>query len=235
MIKIFRNIRKQLLTEGRLRKYILYAIGEIFLVVVGILIALSINNWNNIKILRQTELKIYENLRNQIYEDRDILNGVIDYNKTYHEQYDFANQIIKKNNRNKIDTLIQIAPNIYKYSDFNRTGNIYQNLVNSGDIKLLKNSSIVKRIQGLEELYIYINRLEDNHFKVILKYGGTGLIDNINLSTGEIERPNEIYSFKFQNLLLVFMNISEEKEEIYRRALKEIEVLSVLIDKELQE
>lgn len=46
MIKIFRKIRLQLLSDGNTGKYLKYAIGEIVLVVIGILIALSINNWN---------------------------------------------------------------------------------------------------------------------------------------------------------------------------------------------
>jgi len=46
MIKFFRKIRRQLLTENRFSKYLLYAIGEIVLVVIGILIALQINIWN---------------------------------------------------------------------------------------------------------------------------------------------------------------------------------------------
>ncbi|MBO0329837.1 DUF6090 family protein [[Muricauda] lutisoli] len=46
MIKFFRKIRQKLLTENKFRKYLLYAIGEIILVVIGILIALQINNWN---------------------------------------------------------------------------------------------------------------------------------------------------------------------------------------------
>ena len=46
MIKFFRSIRRQLLSQNRFNKYLIYAIGEIVLVVVGILIALSINNWN---------------------------------------------------------------------------------------------------------------------------------------------------------------------------------------------
>ena len=149
MIKFFRNIRRQLIEKESIRKYVLYAIGEIILVVVGILIALSINNWNNNKILRRTELTIYENLKNQIHEDKLLLNGVVVYNNTYYEQYNFAIQIIERNDRNNIDTLVQIAPNIYKYSDFNRIGNIFQNLVNSGDLKILKNSNIIDRIQGL--------------------------------------------------------------------------------------
>lgn len=232
MIKIFRNIRKKLLEKGSVRNYILYAIGEIFLVVVGILIALSINDWNDEKILRRNELKVYDNIRNQINEDRIQLMGVIDYNNVYLEQYDYANQIIASNDSSKIDTLARIAPNIFKYSDLNRSGNIFQNLVNSGDLKLLKNSTIVKSIQSLEESYIFVNRLEENHFKVILEFGGKGVVDNINFSTGEVERPMEIYSFKFQNLLIAFMTISQEKDEVYRRAINEIDIISGLIEKE---
>ena len=46
MLKFFRNIRQKLITENRFSKYMVYAVGEIFLVVIGILIALQINNWN---------------------------------------------------------------------------------------------------------------------------------------------------------------------------------------------
>ena len=46
MIKFFRKIRQKLLTENNFSKYLIYAFGEIVLVVIGILIALSINNWN---------------------------------------------------------------------------------------------------------------------------------------------------------------------------------------------
>ncbi|MBL0027002.1 MAG: hypothetical protein IPO98_19350 [Saprospiraceae bacterium] len=46
MMKFFHLIRKKLLDEGNLKRYLMYAIGEILLVVIGILIALQINNWN---------------------------------------------------------------------------------------------------------------------------------------------------------------------------------------------
>jgi hypothetical protein len=50
MIKFFRKIRQNLLSEGKTGKYLKYAIGEIVLVVIGILIALAINNWNQNRI-----------------------------------------------------------------------------------------------------------------------------------------------------------------------------------------
>ena len=49
MIKFFRKIRQNLLTEGKTGKYLKYAVGEVVLVVIGILIALQINNWNEAK------------------------------------------------------------------------------------------------------------------------------------------------------------------------------------------
>ena len=46
MLRFFRTIRKQLMEQNKVRKYLLYAVGEILLVAVGILIALQVNNWN---------------------------------------------------------------------------------------------------------------------------------------------------------------------------------------------
>ena len=48
MIKFFRTIRKNLISEGKTVNYLKYAIGEIVLVIIGILIALQINNWNEL-------------------------------------------------------------------------------------------------------------------------------------------------------------------------------------------
>ena len=66
MIKFFRNIRKKLLRENRVSKYLVYALGEIVLVVIGILIALQINNWNEWKKERKKEEKILMQVKNNI-------------------------------------------------------------------------------------------------------------------------------------------------------------------------
>jgi len=69
MIKFFRKIRQQLLSQNRLSKYFLYAIGEIVLVVVGILIALSINNWNERRKLKIDESIILKDLIEDLNSD----------------------------------------------------------------------------------------------------------------------------------------------------------------------
>ena len=69
MIKFFRKIRQNLLSEGKTGKYLKYAIGEIILVVIGILIALSINNWNENQKLQKSKTEYYKQLLVEINLD----------------------------------------------------------------------------------------------------------------------------------------------------------------------
>jgi len=77
MIKFFRRIRQQLLTDNKFSKYLLYAIGEIFLVVVGILIALSINNWNEERITNEKEQHALLEIKSDLEHNISRLNYVI--------------------------------------------------------------------------------------------------------------------------------------------------------------
>ena len=70
MIKIFRHFRKSLILEtGNNRRYLKYAIGEIVLVVIGILIALQINNWNENRKIRAFEVKMLSEIRLELIRD----------------------------------------------------------------------------------------------------------------------------------------------------------------------
>ena len=80
MLSFLRKIRKSLLNSGSGRKYLLYAFGEIFLVVVGILIALQVNNWNETRKSGIQEKALLTELRNTIISDYEILNMSIDGN-----------------------------------------------------------------------------------------------------------------------------------------------------------
>jgi len=76
MLKFFRNIRKTNLQEGKIVNYLKYAIGEIILVVIGILIALSINNWHQEVQNRNLELRYISDLINDLRKDSTNLQGV---------------------------------------------------------------------------------------------------------------------------------------------------------------
>ena len=76
MIKFFRHIRKALLMENKTSKYVKYAIGEIFLVVIGILIALQINNCNESIKARNYEFKILHEIRKDLILDTIYFNAI---------------------------------------------------------------------------------------------------------------------------------------------------------------
>lgn len=77
MIKFFRKIRQQLLTENKFSKYLIYALGEIFLVVIGILLALQINNWNEDQKNKALEKNMLENVVENLEQNSDRLKSHI--------------------------------------------------------------------------------------------------------------------------------------------------------------
>ncbi len=70
MITIFKKIRRRLLSENNTGKYLKYAVGEIMLVVIGILIALSINNWNEVRKDRIEEQKVLKTLKSNFESNK---------------------------------------------------------------------------------------------------------------------------------------------------------------------
>ncbi len=233
MIKFFRRIRQNLIKENKVSRYVLYAVGEIVLVVIGIMIALSINNWNQERTNRTEEQNYYRNIQRQLVEDKGVIKGNIDYNSSFLAQFRYAIEIIEKNDRNSKDSLAKISLNLQRFSDFHRQSNIYQAMINSGEIKLLKNQKIIDKLQRLEEIYIYINKLEETHSKAVMTFVVPNIISSIKVHTMNIENVEEMYSFEFQNGFTLFMGLMGEKNEIYQRALDKIETIHDLIDDEL--
>ncbi|BAO56770.1 DUF6090 family protein [Nonlabens marinus] len=77
MIKLFRNIRKNLLNDGETTKYFKYAVGEIVLVVIGILIALQINNWNEDRKDKAIVQDVLKNIRYDLVADTVAYAGML--------------------------------------------------------------------------------------------------------------------------------------------------------------
>ena len=81
MLRFFRQIRQRLLTDNKFSKYLLYAVGEILLVVIGILIALQINNWNEERKDGIVELDILNELKTTLESEFDLLAEQINGNR----------------------------------------------------------------------------------------------------------------------------------------------------------
>jgi hypothetical protein len=91
MIPFFRKIRQRLLTENKFSKYLLYAIGEIILVVIGILIALQINNWNENRKTRNSEQQYLLALKEEFSFNKDELKSIMNRNNL---NFDYALKIL---------------------------------------------------------------------------------------------------------------------------------------------
>ncbi|WP_041250059.1 DUF6090 family protein [Christiangramia forsetii] len=83
MIQFFRKIRRKLLTESKFTKYLIYALGEIVLVVIGILIALQINNWNELEKIKLREISQLKSIQEDIMLDTTD----VKFNLTYHKLF----------------------------------------------------------------------------------------------------------------------------------------------------
>ena len=124
MTRFLRKIRQNLFTENRVTKYLIYAIGEIFLVVVGILIALSVNNWNEWKNERKIEKGLLIELRDNLERNIDLI--------------DTASAKVNEINKTT-NTIIEIIEEKNLYSD--TIINYFGELLRSGSYLLRLNTN----------------------------------------------------------------------------------------------
>jgi hypothetical protein len=233
MLNFLRKQRNKLIKEGNLEKYLTYALGEIFIVVIGILLALYLNNWNQKRTNNKQEIQFYQGMKNQLNEDLNTLIGEMDYNQNYLDQFSYAKKLIRLKDNSKTDTLGKIVLHMFRYSDFRRKSNIYQTLVNSGEIILINNYKITERLQSLEENYNYINRLEENHATIIISQIIPAIKQVIQFDPLKVEDTGTLFSYKFQNNFDMLIGLMIEKTQAYKQAINEINSILKLIEQEL--
>ena len=142
MLTFFRRLRKGLLDDGATSQYLLYAIGEIALVVIGILIALQINNWNEWKKEEKLNQELYVLLRESIMSDTSNFNRMIEFFKDSHVNSIYLKDKILNNDpyELKIDTaLIKIRNFGSPESDYKVFDRILANGIEKIDDKVLIN------------------------------------------------------------------------------------------------
>lgn len=156
MIKFFRKIRQNLLLENKTGKYLKYAIGEIVLVVIGILIALSINNWN-------------ENLKNKKLEtsyliriSKDLDNDLLDYEGTSELARERNERVLFLEQAIKDAQLVEKSPD-YFIKSIAYAGYTYRPAISNHSFEELKSSGRLELINN-EDLRISIAKYYDFEF-----------------------------------------------------------------------
>ena len=165
MIKFFRKIRQNLLSEGKTIKYLKYAIGEIVLVMIGILLALQVNNWNESRKLANTESIYLKRFLLELKQDTAYFSHGI---KTFQTR----NQIIKDfsaalNNEDSQDsTVIQRANDFFRQgwimATFRPSTSTFDDLSSTGNLNIIRNIALR---DDIVKMYYSYNEAQDG-FKV---------------------------------------------------------------------
>jgi hypothetical protein len=162
MIKFFRRIRRNLLPDNSFNKYLLYAIGEIVLVVIGILIALQINNWNIDRIQRKFETDILKEILVNLQQDVINLNSKIDFNN---DKININVAVVThlKQKSPLSDTLKDQYFNLIGRGAFQPITVAYENLKSKG-IDLIRNDSLriaISELYDFKYFYLTEDLMED--------------------------------------------------------------------------
>ncbi|MEM9000637.1 MAG: DUF6090 family protein [Bacteroidota bacterium] len=198
MIKFFRKIRQKLLQENRFSKYLLYAIGEIILVVIGILIALQINNWNEERKAKEKEAQLIEDLH-------------VEFQKNYNElQMDLKRlETVERSNAQLLTLLQDPDPSISEIElnrliskglstpTWNPSFFVMEELKKSGGFAQLSNTALKNALLDWERYYSNLREVEgsiSNAFNRFLIF----LIDEA--SARNVDAENE--DFKIDRSIL---------------------------------
>lgn len=153
MINFFRKIRRQLADDNKPMKYLRYAIGEILLVVLGILIALEINNWNE----NRKDTELYHSYLLRLKEDfEEILSGT-ERAKIAEDRLLELGKILLYSFRSETDSIsplqfaiaIDYSAGNYFYKKSSQT---WEDLISTGNLKLLKNNTLRNEIGAYNTL-----------------------------------------------------------------------------------
>jgi hypothetical protein len=143
MIKLFRNIRQSLLNEGKTTKYFKYAIGEIVLVVIGILIALNINNWNEHRKSVAKEKSVLAAIHNEFLQNRTQLDSAI---SSHRRDYNYTKKLItmfpidiKSHN---LDSITKYAFFSLSQWTFNPSQGSINSIINTSSFDIIENDSL---------------------------------------------------------------------------------------------
>ena len=210
-----------MLTENKFSKYLLYAIGEIILVVIGILLALQINTWNQQRIINNQEVDLLTSLKAEFQHNLDELNESIEINAKVTRSCAKLTQLIRTDSIILAPDIVdQMLVNIGGFNSFDARIGISGEAVNSGKLSILKNDEIrtqlgnwLKILTDCEEDILFRS---DNYTMNLMPF----LMKRFPLANGEITKKLE---FDKSNYLETYKEKSPFKLNLSSEDLMEFE------------
>jgi hypothetical protein len=238
MIKFFRKFRQRLLTENKFSKYLLYAVGEIILVVIGILIALQINNWNEVQKNKAIEQQLLTSLLQEFETNLNILSNTITTNTRIIESSinigKFTGPTLPLISEKELS---QNMVGAFKYaSRYTPNQGTYNEINNSGKLSLISDPSLRKAISELQSQLKRVENQEnfvverrDNAHQFFINNGNfrrhLDITDDALIDVKPSNFPNNDFTFlekqEFESNLYLFIVTSKNLNRTFYIPLKE--------------
>jgi hypothetical protein len=254
MVKVFRRLRQSLLQERKIGNYLFYAFGEIILVVIGILIALAINNANQRSAERHKERVYLDGLRDEFTTTKNKLNVLIAVNK---DNFKGAKTLLSFMHK-PLDSISESDFSKILFQTFssdialNSNNSLLQEMVSSGSLKDISNdalrvaltnwlSTLVDIARQENELDLQRQKVldmfrdEDQSLRTI--FDQTGVSRDIGLAPVITNNSNLqlLRSNAFENNVLMFLLTSSATEKVhYQPLMQNIQVILEMIENELR-
>jgi len=246
MIPFFRKIRKTLADDNKPLKYLRYAIGEIVLVVFGILIALSINNWNEHRKSRLQEVNILTKLNTDLKANLIEIKGLKDMTE---KRIKASQTILNYFEENKaIDDSLKHSFELINNDDlFNNANTTYKYIENQG-VNILRNDSILSKITSMYERHFKnIENRENKNWKILTDDLRPLMDVHLEVSEPQDKDFNEEYALnkpidmealsenmQFKNVIVRNMNFMLLRLRWQKDTLEELEDLINEVELEIQ-
>ena len=249
MLRFFRQIRKKLMEQSKVRKYLFYAIGEIALVMIGILLALQVNNWNENRLQENEEAFYLQKLQQSITQDTTTYSQVIELLDSAIDNLSIIQNEL--NDINKEAFSVDITSPLLSTYKRSIERSTWDNLISTGKISLIQNNavsdSLFKYYYAYENNILGWNEAQTHYTRqmiapFLMEFDDTNW-DAFNITAANLGDDVPLLMKKsiseyrdealFRNILRFKISTLESVKQVYIEILLKAKSLMSLIDQEL--
>ncbi|WP_111684645.1 DUF6090 family protein [Winogradskyella tangerina] len=233
MIKFFRQIRFKLMSENNTSKYFKYAFGEILLVVVGILIALGINNWNEGKKSQKNESVLIKKLQEENIINLESIEGDTEYRTEIPEILTEFNLFLANANlEEQNDSLQYYISEIFRSTSYTFT---QSNLINYVNVYNSEFSELNKELATLQAFQNDLQSISEKGIDIKIENFFDALKNDVDFNSLEIVSYDTLSSLKFRNNIIIIQSVESEITYQYLRTIKQTRKVDSLISQRLNQ
>lgn len=244
-MNFLRRLRQRLLSENKFSKYLLYAIGEIVLVVIGILIALQLNNWNEIQKNKSTEHELLSDVLSSLEKDRGRTQGIYHFRALAKQRaIDSMVQYVNRSTYPPDSVVIQTLDKVVITLSFSYDKGAYESLKSYG-LDKIQNDTLRKVLVRTYEVDLPLWVVFINNDRNVQAQRRAELVDQLmsysfKESTSdhfELRKDLSLNGLKenhaFQRLIALEQDVSEEYNYRLEGAIRQFDRMIELLEKTL--